>query len=89
LFAEQNQLIPHAAWGPCYRDHGCQIAAIVIFREVLQKKLRSILLSEKMATLLLTPSSYELQTATETLFIQLKTRTGGDTRCTKDRSTEA
>ncbi|KRY41362.1 hypothetical protein T01_2365 [Trichinella spiralis] len=27
--------------------------------------------------------------ATETLFIQLKTRTGGDTRCTKDRSTEA
>ncbi|KRZ81216.1 hypothetical protein T08_6346, partial [Trichinella sp. T8] len=37
LFAEQNQLIPHAAWGPCYRDHGCQIAAIVFFREVLQK----------------------------------------------------
>ncbi|KRY09917.1 hypothetical protein T12_2277 [Trichinella patagoniensis] len=37
LFAEQNQLIPHAALGPCYRDHGCQIAAIVIFREVLQK----------------------------------------------------
>ncbi|KRY53451.1 hypothetical protein T03_17079 [Trichinella britovi] len=37
LFAEQNQLIPQAALGPCYRDHGCQIAAIVIFREVLQK----------------------------------------------------
>ncbi|KRX12405.1 hypothetical protein T07_11877, partial [Trichinella nelsoni] len=65
FFAEQNQLIPYAAWGPCYRDHGCQIATIVIFREVLQKRLRSILLSEKMATLLLTPSSSSYNTNRE------------------------
>ncbi|KRX36505.1 hypothetical protein T05_7009 [Trichinella murrelli] len=105
LFDEQNQLIPQAALGPCYRDHGCQIAAIVIFREVLQKtsqhitewkdgnaasnaeQLRVAVCQGSFVIL----SEFNLKrqrTATERLFIQLKIRTWGDTRCTKDRSTK-
>ncbi|KRX72701.1 hypothetical protein T06_13763 [Trichinella sp. T6] len=111
------------AWGPCYRDHGCQIAAIVIVREVLQKvRLRTkntailkcfvkretsqhitewkdgnaasnaeqlrVAVCQGSFVILSEFNLKRQRTATETLFIQLKIRTWGDTGCTKDRSTK-